>query len=207
MTENTQNGRKKVRKGRKPCGACILIGILGGDLTIIEAYFLKMFEKKKNWLWNIRRLPAADIRRIVEDICIQVWLSLYEKFEDNTLQNIKTPKSFIWNMIRYKAIDEDKRLGRQTQFDPTQNYAKKETIETSFLQSLRESAETDFIKKEEIEHVRSIISELTEYERRLIWLRYYEELTNEEIAEITGKSPNNIAVTLHNIRKKIKRKL
>ena len=82
MAENGKGeGKKQWKVGEnadeensvKICGACVLISILGGDLTIIKAYFFKLFGEKRKCFWNMRRLPTSGVSEICEDISSEVW--------------------------------------------------------------------------------------------------------------------------------------
>jgi len=47
------------------------------------------------------------------------------------------------------------------------------------------------------------ISELSEKDQYLIYYKFFEELSNKQIAKITGYSETNIGTKLHRIRKKL----
>ena len=69
------------------------------------------------------------------------------------------------------------------------------------------SAEYLLILKEETSLKKSLVEKLlrplSKDQRDLMRLRYYEDLSNKEIARIKGESENLIAVKFHNMTKKI----
>ena len=70
-----------------------------------------------------------------------------------------------------------------------------------------EDVESMYYRKQISELVRTVLKELRPHQIKLILLKYYLELSNKAIAKVIGKSPNNVAVTLHNLRNKLKSKL
>lgn len=106
--------KKKPTRKHKLCGACILIHLLAGDMDLVKAYFYKMFGTGR--FENIRDLDAMSISQFAEDLCHDVYLAILRKFNEGHLHEIKKPSSFIWNIIRYRSIDEDRRLRKITHF-------------------------------------------------------------------------------------------
>ena len=43
--------------------------------------------------------------------------------------------------------------------------------------------------------------------RQVLWLQYFEDLRDKEIAQIMKKTPNNVSVLLHRAKKALKEEL
>jgi DNA-directed RNA polymerase specialized sigma24 family protein len=106
--------KKDPTRKHKPCGACILIRLLAGDTDLVKAYFYKMFGTGR--FENIKDLDATSISKFAEDLCQEVYLAILRKFNEGLLHEIEKPSSFVWNIIRYRSIDEDRRLRKITYF-------------------------------------------------------------------------------------------
>ena len=122
----TKRKKHRKEKSKLPCGACILITILSGDDSIIRAYFFSMYGKKKQLFPNMRRLGQKALEMAAEDICMDVYLALWEKVQAGTLQKIRFPKSYIWTTVLHKAIDKDLEIKRFVSFDEIENRSGKE---------------------------------------------------------------------------------
>ena len=61
----------------------------------------------------------------------------------------------------------------------------------------------EMAKKDREKHVRNAIDALAETDAVLITLFYYEELSLDEITEVTGLTNNNVRIKLHRARKKL----
>lgn len=57
------------------------------------------------------------------------------------------------------------------------------------------------------EHMEKVMSQLEVEEREIVRLKYFEEVSNIEIAEIMGLSPNHIGVKIYRILRKLKQLL
>ena len=112
MAEKSRDGKPK--RKRKLCGACILIRILAGDTDIVKAYFYKMIGAGR--FRNIRKHYGSCMDMFAEELCNEVYLAILRKFNEGLLHKIEKPSSFIWNIIRYRSIDEDKRLRKIVNF-------------------------------------------------------------------------------------------
>lgn len=72
---------------------------------------------------------------------------------------------------------------------------------------LRSSPETDLSGRELGEGLRAAICELSPRAAEMFTLRYLEDLGNREIAALMGTSQAVVAVTLHNARSRLKKRL
>ena len=65
--------------------------------------------------------------------------------------------------------------------------------------------ELDYIANEENDTLFAAVSGLSEKQRRLVWLRYYEEKTESEIAVILGINQSNVHRQLETIHKALRK--
>lgn len=65
----------------------------------------------------------------------------------------------------------------------------------------------DIVRKEETNELHFILSQLDSDEREIIRLKFFEEVSNLEIAEIMGLSPNHIGVKVFRTLRKVKQLL
>lgn len=70
-----------------------------------------------------------------------------------------------------------------------------------------DSPEAAISSRELGDHLRSAIGELAPRAAEMFFLRYVEELGNREIAALMGTSQAVVAVTLHNARSRLKKRL
>jgi DNA-directed RNA polymerase specialized sigma24 family protein len=108
------NRKRKPKRKRKPCGACILISLLAGNTDIVKAYFYKMIRTGR--FQNIRKHYGSCMDMFAEELCNEVYLAILKKFNKGLLRKIEKPSSFIWNIVRYRSIDEDRRLRKIIHF-------------------------------------------------------------------------------------------
>ncbi len=65
----------------------------------------------------------------------------------------------------------------------------------------------DIVQQEEENEIKKVIDQLEHEEREIIRLKYFEEVSNIEIAEIMGLSANHIGVKIYRALKKLKQLL
>ena len=67
-----------------------------------------------------------------------------------------------------------------------------------------EDVEVDLNRNQDDQGVRLLLEKLDYEERELIRLKYFEEISNIEIAEVMGITPNNVGVKLYRALKRLK---
>ena len=67
--------------------------------------------------------------------------------------------------------------------------------------------EEDIVRKEDENELHYVLNQLDSDEREIIRLKFFEEVTNMEIAEIMGLSPNHIGVKVFRALRKVKQLL
>ena len=65
------------------------------------------------------------------------------------------------------------------------------------------SPDDEAIRRELAENLRNLIAALPEREGTVFALRYFEELSNREIADVLGISPGAVAAAVHKVRAKM----
>lgn len=75
------------------------------------------------------------------------------------------------------------------------------------IADLHADQKEDAMKKEQSQEIQKVLQQLDPDEQEIIRLKYFEEVSNIEIAEIMGLSPNNIGVKIYRTLKKLKQLL
>ncbi len=132
----------------------------------------------------------ADAEDTVQDVFTRLWE------HRNDLELIKNPKAFALAMIRNQCLNivnasgyKKAAIGSPTAADAT------------FMSS---DLNDEIEKLESVDRVLKIIESLPDNQRNVITLHDVEGHTNQEIARITGLSPDNIRQLLSRARKAIR---
>ena len=109
-----RNAHKRKKKNQL-CGACVLISVLAGDLSVVRAIFFSMLGK--GHFQSIRLHYDVQIDLFVDDLCSEVYYSVYRKFLSDTLHEIVTPTSYIFKVIEHKSSDEHNIVKHLVRYD------------------------------------------------------------------------------------------
>lgn len=132
----------------------------------------------------------------IRDSIQELYLELWER--RSYLSETAFVKSYLLKALRHKIIKESLRLKRfhesgQTLFDPDNSDP---------------SIETNIIENEQLRfqngHLQRIISLLTKRQQEIIYLRFYQNLENEDIANIMGLGRQSVSNLLYRTIKEIK---
>lgn len=135
--------------------------------------------------WHIRRLVVCheDARDILQDTLLQAWRSI------KSLRNEKSLKAWLYKIATNNSY---RHLSRNSE-QPLST----EELSSVLLNRLESSSYVDYEDGAVVKFQQAILS-LTEHQRTLFNLRYYDEMSYDEIAEIMGTSAASLRVSYHN---------
>ena len=141
--------------------------------------------------WHIRRLVVdyEEAKDILQDVFLLVFNNL------DSLRDPATLKAWLYRI----ATNESLRYLHTLKESPVSS----EEVSEILTAKLYASEYVDYDNEMEVKFQKALLS-LTEYQRTVFDLRYYDELSYEEISYITGGSVGSLKVTWHNAKEKIK---
>lgn len=127
-----------------------------------------------------------------EDILQEAFLKLWLKREE--LDVIDNTEAYCITLVRHLCLD----LIRNRKNHPHEGIEECHAVQHSA--NLQKKLE----QHTEAETIRTLINQLPDTQRKVIWLRDVNECSFEEISRATGLNPTNIRATLSKARKKIR---
>ena len=162
---------------------------------IYDFYVIRIF--RFIYLKTSSRETAEDL---ASEVFLRYWKRVRKGIKDKDLsKTIVNDKigSFLYKISRNLIIDF---------------YRKKEVltveIDEEIKEKIKDQGEDILAKisaKQEVEEMMKALSEIKSEYREVIILRYIEELSVAEVAEIMGKSGGSVRVSLHRAMKALKR--
>jgi RNA polymerase sigma-70 factor (ECF subfamily) len=149
----------------------------------LERYFSRVYQEHVDALFRYSLFKVSD-REVAKDLVQETFVRTWEYLEGRG--SIVSMKAFLYRTLSNLIIDE---------------YRKKKAVS---IDSLREEGfDVPFDERGRLldaldgERAILILRKLPEDYREVIFMRYVEELTLEEIAEITGEPKNTLSVRIH----------
>jgi RNA polymerase sigma-70 factor (ECF subfamily) len=133
-----------------------------------------------------------------QDITSRVFLKTWNQVRENKLGDKKTLKALLYTIARNAVIDHYRNNANISTIDIDSQDSKIDIPDTG--QDMIRQAEID----SDMEVVREKMKELKDEYREILILRYINELSFGEIANITGRSKNNARVISHRALKALK---
>ena len=151
---------------------------------MVESLFRKYGRGVGNYV--LARVGSVDL---AESITSGVFLIVVERIE----QCRSSPAAWLWSIVR----SEIARHFRQHR--PTGPVASQEPIDSS-----PQPGELAARREMQIQ-MRLALESLTDEQQRLIYLKFFQDMSNAEIAEALGLSPSNVGVIIHRAVKRLRR--
>lgn len=123
-------------------------------------------------------------RAIAEELVQEVFLQLHKHWD-----SVDNPRAWLFRSVRNRAYNHhrDNRKEILTEEDP--------------LHQHDQTPEVELQRMEAAGFLRLLLSELDSEDRKIIELKYYDDLKYQEIADQVGISVGNVGYRLHHIMK------
>ena len=131
-------------------------------------------------------------RQVAEDIAQDVFLKAFERIISYKKKKSGGFRAWLYQIARNKTIDHLRTNGESVKF-------KGEIID------LKEDIENGLIIKEEYKALLSAIRKLPKLQKEIITLAYINDLSNKDIAKITGKNDEAVRAVKYRALKNLKR--
>ncbi|MDP2641140.1 MAG: RNA polymerase sigma factor [Candidatus Yanofskybacteria bacterium] len=166
-----------------------------------KEYFSKIYDQYVAQIYRFVYLKTGS-QDIAEDLAAEVFVRAWESYqaslgpEEATIDNMR---AFLYGIARNIVADHYRREKkvRVVSVEETQ-------IEVEYYS---DGLEEQVSVRIEVEKIQRVIVDLPQdYQDLIIW-RYLEEMSVPEIAELTGKTEDNVRVGLHRGIKMLREKL
>jgi len=166
------------------------------NMEEINEYFSQIYDQHIKKIYRFIYLKVSLVET-AEDLSSEVFLRLYRHIQKNN-PSIENPQAFLYQIARNVVADHY----RSKKFSVVS--IEKTTIEIEDVsERTREQGEISL----EMDRIKKAIAQLQDdYQNLIIW-RYIDELTVPEIAQITGKTEDNVRVGVHRAMQALKGKV
>jgi RNA polymerase sigma-70 factor (ECF subfamily) len=140
-------------------------------------------------------LKRVSSKEIAEDLTSEIFEKIYKTINDFQWQGV-TLSAWLFRIARNHLIDyyrKNNKFKNDTSLD--------EIID--IVVSNNTPIEKEIEENENEVNLFKSISDLEQEDQYLIYYKFYEEMSNKQISELTGISETNIGTKLHRIRKKL----
>lgn len=162
----------------------------------INAYFSQIYDQHVKKIYRFIYLKVSSVET-AEDLSSEVFLRLYRHIQE-AKPTIENPQAFLYQIARNMIADHYR--SQKVSLVSIE----KTTIEVEDIRdTTREQGEIGL----EMDRVRQALVQLQGDYQDLIILRYIDEFTIPEIAQITGKNEENVRVGLHRALQSLKEKM
>lgn len=146
------------------------------------------------------KIGGDDINRKeeTEDLTSLVFLRTWDHLQKNDIKNTKALRSLLYKIARNLIIDHYRKNSKQKNVSYDCDEGSIDVIDER--QDLAQKIEL----AEGVEDVKQKLSELKEEYQEIIIMRYLNELSVSEIAEVLGKTKGNTRVLIHRALNELK---
>lgn len=138
-------------------------------------------------------------REIAEDLTSEIFEKILKSIEDFKWQGI-TISAWIFRIARNNIIDFYRKNSKRKTDSSLDDYS-------NIIESTLKNSEDMMIESQEYVNLYDSIREFDEEDQYLIYYKFFEDLSNNEIAKVMKMTETNVGTRLHRIRKKISKNL
>jgi len=160
------------------------------DNQAFEELYDKYFSQMYGYIFK-----RTGQRELTEDIVSNVFIKVFTNLNEYKAKN-NSFKSWLYKIATNTLIDHFRKSS-----------VKKEFLTEELPEIVDESY--DHVRRVEVQEnqkiVQKTLEKLPEQYKKILYLKFFSELTNIEIAEILAISPNNVGVLLYRALKKFEK--
>lgn len=136
-----------------------------------------------------------------DDLTSMIFLKAWNHIQNNTLEDAKTLRALLYKIARNSIIDHYRNSGNKlsASLDDEEN-----PIEIATAEGDQRDQQEKLDQAANLELIKNKLPLLKEEYRELIIMKFVNDLTLEEMADITGKNRGNIRVLLHRALKSLR---
>jgi len=174
------------------------------EKKIMKEFAQKKFFSKKDFesLYKYYKLKVFEfvarrvsIKEVAEDITSEIFEKIYKSLSDFKWQGI-TISAWIFRIARNSVIDYYRKNEKRKHDTSIYDY-------DNILESPLKQAEEMIIEDENHIALYNAIREFQEKDQYLIYYKFFEDLSNKDIAKLMKLSETNVGTRLHRLRKKL----
>lgn len=162
----------------------------------MDQYFSQIYDQYITRIYRFIYLKVSSVE-IAQDLSSEVFLRLYKHLQGPSSQ-IENPQAFLYQIARNVVADHYR-----------ENKVSLVSIEeTTFeIPDIGDPTQRQAEVNLEIERIMAALKDIQQdYQDLIIW-RYVDELSVPEIAQITGKTEENVRVGIHRAVQSLKEKM
>lgn len=162
--------------------------ILNGDE---KAFNDLVRQYQKNIYWQCRRMLGNHLD--ADEVTQQVIIVIYNKL--STFKFNSSLKTWIYRITQTRCLNFLKKRNLRHFFSISDNEAINLNSSDDIISNLED--------KEKVDKLNEILDEIPVKQRQVFILRHFDELSYEEISEVTGKSIGGLKANYYHASKKI----
>lgn len=164
-----------------------------------EVTLRTLFESEESALLRYA-FSLTGRRAVAEEIVQEVFLQLHAKWAD-----VESPRAWLFRSVRNRAFHHLRKSQREIlQSDEEVDAA---SAKSNDIGPGGDAPEAQVLRMETAAALRQLLGQLSETDRQLVRLKYFEGLKYREISQRTGLTISNVGYRLHHILKHLASKL
>ncbi len=150
--------------------------------------FIKIYKLFVDRIYRFIFLKTSN-KEISQDLTSDVFLKAWQYIQSNKVKQVRSLSSFLYAIARNRVIDyyrQKNRRAKEVELDNSEKIA-------DTKQAISEKIDISF----EIKKINKALEQIKEEYKEVIILKYIEELSTKEIAQILNKDKGNVRVLVH----------
>lgn len=152
--------------------------------------FEQLLMRHRTTVWNTALAITHDTD-LAAEVLQETFIKLWKRLDTWRGENIKAWITIIANHTAIDILEKEKRRNQE----PLNNY--------DSIEEINDQQE----KEEQLQQLEKAILTLSEQDQQIIELFYRQKIPLKQIAQLLQQTPNNIAVKLHHIRERLKKRM
>lgn len=155
--------------------------------------FIKVYDEHVKEIYRFVYFKVGR-KEEANDLTSMIFLKTWNHIQNNTLTDAKTLRALLYKIARNAIVDYYRETGNKLNVTRSLD---DEDNPIEIADSAAEDTSDKMDRQSDLELIKSQLPLLKEEYREIIIMKFINDLSLEEIAEISGKNKGNVRVLLH----------
>ncbi len=153
--------------------------------------FMELYDTHADAIFRFCYFKTGN-REVAKDLTQDVFIKVFNHMEKGTAEELRSPKSFVYAIAKNTVIDYWRKSKSLTE----------DSLPEGFFESIPDTHTIESTVDYSI--ILSVLDKLPPSDREVILLRYIEDLSSKEMAQVLGERENTILVRISRAKEKLR---
>lgn len=168
--------------------------------------FIKLYDQHHAGIYRFLRMRVKD-EETAQDLVSESFTKAWDVLSSNSVPYPQNPRAYLYKVARNSLIDYYRSAVKNREVQIENQDILVHLASTQTNQNNREQIEKNMDISQDMDKIYFVLQSMSDLSTEVITLKYVEDMSNSEIAEILDKSEGSVRTALSRALQELRKKL